>query len=90
MQKIGLKKKVLTSENLYKLILIVFGFVFLPGIIFLMESIFNSPTKTMPAFYTNFYKSLLYTGKDGLLAWCIVCAPYMVYEVYLLIKKFRK
>jgi len=90
MQKIDLKKIVLTWENLYKLILIVLGFAFLPGIIFLIEFIFNSPTKTIAAFYSNSYKLLLDTGKDGLVAWCIVSTPYMVYEVYLLIKKFLK
>ena len=89
MQRIGLKTKVLTYENLYKLILIVFGFVFLPGIIILIEYIFNSPTKIMPALYWDFYKLLLDMGKDGLFAWCIVSAPYMVYEVYLLIKKLN-
>jgi hypothetical protein len=90
LQKIGLKKKVLTYENLYKLILIVFGFVFLPGIIFLIEYISKPPAITIPAFYSNFYRLLLDTGKDGLFAWCIVSAPYMVYEVYLLIKKLLK
>jgi hypothetical protein len=44
----------------------------------------------MAALYSNSYKLLLDTGKDGLFAWCIVSTPYMVYEVYLLIKKFLK
>jgi hypothetical protein len=90
LKTLDLKKKVLTGENLYKLILIVFGFAFLPGIFFLIEFIFNSPTKTMAAFNSNSYKLLLDTGKDGLFAWCIVSTPYMVYEVYLLIKKLLK
>jgi len=90
LQKIGLKEQILTCENLYKLILIVFGFVFLPGIIFLIEYISNPSTKTISAFYSNFYRLLLDTGKDGFFAWCIVSAPYMVYEVYLLIKKLLK
>ena len=89
MQKSSLTKILLTRENLYRLGLALFGFSFFPGIVFLISNILFKSHTTMPAFYSKFYRSLLTLGLDGLYSWAIVCAPYIAYDIYLLIKSYR-
>ena len=90
MQKRSLKTILLTRENLYRFGLAVFGFSIFPGIVFLITNVlFDSPT-TLSLYYAKFYKSLLNLGMDGLYSWTIACAPYIVYDIYLLIKNYRE
>ena len=89
MQKSGLANGVLTRENLYRLGLAIFGFSLFAGIVFLIGKIFFAESTTISAFYTKFYGSLLDFGVDGLFSWCIACAPYIAYDVYLLRKNYR-
>ena len=89
MQKSDLANVVLTRENLYRLGLIIFGFSFFPGIVFLISRIFFVESTTISDFYTKFYRSLLDLGIDGFFSWCIVCAPYLAFDIYLLIKNYR-
>ena len=90
MQRERLKKILLTKENLYRFGLAIFGFSLFPGIVFLVTKVlFDSPT-TMSLYYAKFYRSLLDLGMDGLYSWSVACAPYIVYDIYLLIKSYRK
>ena len=86
MQKSSLIKILHTRENLYRLGLAVFGFSFFPGIVFLISKILFESHTSMPAFYSKFYRSLLNLGMDGLYSWSVACAPYIAYDIYLLIK----
>ena len=88
-QKSGLVKRVITREILYRLGLAIFGFSLFPGIVFLVSKIFFAQSTTISAFYTKFYSSLLDLGIDGLFSWCIACAPYLAYDICLLIKTYR-
>jgi hypothetical protein len=89
MGKNDLLEHLLTRENFYKLLWTAFGLTLFPGLIFLIKTIFISSDTTISAYYSELYGSLLDVGKDGMVAWCFVCAPYMAYELYLLIKNFR-
>jgi hypothetical protein len=89
MEKNDLLEHLLTRENLYKLLWTVFGLTLFPGLIFLIKTIFISSNATISAYYSELYGALLDLGKDGMVAWCFVCIPYMAYEVYLLINNFR-
>ena len=89
MQRKDLANAVLTRENFYRLGLAIFGFSLFPGIVFLISKIFFAETTAISAFYTKFYGSLLDFGTDGLFSWCIVCAPYLIYDLYLIWKHHR-
>lgn len=83
-----IKEALLTRENLFKLIWPLLGFTLFPGMIYAANVVFSSSSLTLTGYYSNLYGSLLDVGKDGMVAWCIVCAPYMAYEVYLLARYF--
>lgn len=68
------------------LLLMVFGLTLFPGIVHILQGIFTGSDIAVRAFYADFYPSLLDMGTKGILAWCIACAPYMVYEIYMLIR----
>ena len=89
MKKSTLKDKLLTREGLHRLGLALFGFSLFPGIVFLITKIFTDSHSTMPAFYSGFYRSLLNFGLDGLYSWSIACAPFIAYDIYLLIKSYK-
>jgi hypothetical protein len=40
-------------------------------------------------YLSKFYRSLLSLGFDGFYSWSVICAPYIAYDVYLLIKSYR-
>ena len=88
MGQTNIKEALLTRENMYKLIWTLFGFTLFPCIIYAANVVFSPSASTLTGYYSNLYGSLLDLGKDGMYAWCIVCAPYMAYEVYLLAKYF--
>lgn len=88
MHKSELPKIFWRRENLYKLGLIILGFTLLPGVVHLVGKILGTSSITIEASYLEFYGSLLDIGKDGFIAWSIAFAPYMAYEVYMLLKSF--
>ena len=69
--------------------LVIFGFSFFPGIVFMVGKILFASNVTILAFYSKFYRSLIDMGIDGIYSWSIACAPYIAYDLYLLIKSFR-
>ena len=89
MQKSVLSKILLSRENLYRLGLAIFGFSFFPGIVFMVGKILFTSNANILSFYSKFYRSLLDMGIDGIYSWSIACAPYIAYDLYLLIKSFR-
>ncbi len=80
------KKKLLSRENITKIVLMIFGLSFFPAVIYFILKIFSSTPEGISGYYSHFYKSLLDMGMDGFTAWMIACGPYMVYEIYLLFK----
>jgi len=88
-QKGVLTKIFLSRENLYRLGLAIFGFSLFPAIVFLIGKMLFASNATLSIFYTKFYGSLLDFGIDGVYSWTIACAPYITYDLYLLIKTFR-
>ncbi len=70
----------------------VFGVTLFPVLVYGLATWFMGPSSsamigasaTLIDFYTYIYGALLDMGKDGMVAWGIVCAPYMVYEIVLL------
>jgi len=85
----NVSKKLLTPQNLYRLVLAVLGFSLFPGIIFLISKILFETQTAISDSYSKFYGSLLNFGTDGLISWGIGCTPYMVYDIYFLIRSYR-
>ena len=80
-QKRNLAQKVFTRENLYRLVLLLFGFSIFPGIVFLIGKLFITSSDALSDSYSKFYGSLLDLGTSGIVSWSIACAPYFVYDV---------
>lgn len=89
MKKRTLQKILLTRESLYRLGLALFGFTLCPGIVFLITNIFTESHSTIPELYSEFYRSLLNLGLDGLYSWGVACTPYMAYDIYLIVKSYK-
>jgi hypothetical protein len=79
------KKMVLTRQNLNRVALLVTGLAFSPGIVFWIKQLLMQSDTTLSAYYAHFYQSLLDVGMDGVYSWGAVCAPYMAYDLFLLI-----
>ena len=78
-----------TGGILVKLLLMVFGLTLFPGMVHIVQGIFTDSDIAVRAFYAGFYPSLLDMGTQGIIAWCIVCGPYMVHEIYGLVRGWR-
>jgi hypothetical protein len=65
------------------------GLTLFPGIVHVLQAVLTDSGIAMGAFYAGFYPSLLDLGTKGIVAWCIACGPYMVYEVYGLVRGSR-
>lgn len=84
-----LSAKLFTRQNLIRLILLVFGFSIFPAIVYWGEELLFPSGQTLSEFYGKIYGALMDLGMDGMVAWCIVCAPYLAYDIYLVVKDFR-
>jgi hypothetical protein len=73
-----------------KLLLMVFGLTVFPGMVHILQGIFTDSDISVRAFYAGFYPSLLDMGTQGIIAWCIACGPYMVHEIYGLVRGRRR
>lgn len=89
MQKEILMNKLLTRQNLIRLILLVFGFTIFPAIVFWGEGLLFPSSQALPEFYAKILGSLTDMGMDGMFAWAVVCTPYLGYDIFLLVKSFR-
>lgn len=78
-----------TRNNLIRLLLLVFGFTLFPALVFFGKALFFSSSETISDYYAKTYGALMDWGMDGMLAWCVVCAPYLVYDIYLIVNDFR-
>lgn len=79
-----------TRQNLIRLILLIFGFTIFPAVVYWAGKLLFSSGQTLSEYYsTTIYGSLSDWGMDGMIAWGIVCVPYIVYDIFLLIKDFR-
>jgi hypothetical protein len=86
MKKSDLKKIVWTRQNRNRFVLIILGFAVLPGVVFWLKRLLTPSDTTISAYYAGFYQSLTDVGMDGVYSWGVVCAPYIAYDVFLLIK----
>ncbi|BBO86539.1 hypothetical protein DSCO28_71050 [Desulfosarcina ovata subsp. sediminis] len=78
----------LTKEARNKIGLMVFGMTLFPAMVHGLGKWFMDSSVTISGFYTYFFRSLLDTGKDGMVVWSIACGPYMFYELVLLYRSF--
>jgi hypothetical protein len=88
MRKEELSNILLTKENLYKLILMIFGLTLFPIVVYLFQKAFLHREDTVLTFYSDFYRSLLHFDREGFFAWGVACTPYFVYEIFLVIRSF--
>lgn len=89
MKPTGLSATLFTRHNLIRLILLVFGFTLFPAVVFWGEELLFPSSQKLSEFYAKIYGSLMDMGMDGMFAWCVVCTPYLAYDIYLVIKDFR-
>ena len=84
-----LLEKLFTRQNLIRLILLIIGFALFPAVVFWGEELLFPSSQTLSEFYGKIYGTLMDWGMDGLFAWCVVCTPYLVYDIYLIVKDLR-
>ena len=86
----SLLKKCLTPQNLIRLILLVLGFTIFPAVAYWVGQLLFPSGQNLSEFYAiTIYGSLMDWGIDGMFAWGVICIPYLVYDVFLLIKDFK-
>ena len=89
MKPTDLSAKIFSRQNLIRLILLVFGFSLFPAMVFWGEELLFPSNQTVSEFYSKIYGALMDWGMDGMFAWCVVCTPYLVYDIYLIVRDFR-
>ena len=89
MKQNGLASKLLTRHNRIRIILLVLGFTLFPAIVYWGEELLFPTSQTLSEFYGKIYGSLMDWGMDGMFAWCVVCTPYLVFDIYLIVKDLR-
>lgn len=78
-----------TRNNLIRLILLIFGFTLFPALVFYGKALLFPSSETISDYYAKIYGALMDWSMDGMLAWCVVCTPYLIYDICLIVKDFR-
>lgn len=89
MKKTGFSAKVFTRQNLIRLILLVFGFTLFPAVVYWSDKLIFHSSPTLSEFYAKIFGSLMDLGMDGMFAWCVVCTPYLAYDIFLVVQDYR-
>lgn len=90
MRKGNWSDMIFNRQNLVRLILLVFGFTLFPAVVYWGEKLLSTSSQTLSEFYAKLYGALMDWGMDGMLAWCVVCTPYLAYDIYLIIQDLRR
>ena len=89
MKKVDWAAMLFTRQNLIRLVLLVCGATVFPAIAYWGWKLVSPSLGTLSEFYAWIYGSLMDLGVDGMLAWGVICTPYLAYDIFLLIKDMR-